>query len=63
MLQCTSQIAMDVVNKCGYELVPHPRYSPDLAPSDYHLFGNLKEHLGGRRLHDNNELTGGALTL
>jgi hypothetical protein len=25
----------------------HPRYSPDLAPSDYHLFGTLKDHLTG----------------
>jgi hypothetical protein len=23
----------------------HPPYSPDLAPSDYHLFGTLKAHL------------------
>jgi [histone H3]-lysine36 N-dimethyltransferase SETMAR len=24
-----------------------PPYSPDLAPSDFHLFPNLKEHLRG----------------
>ena len=27
----------------GYELVPHPAYSPDLAPSDYFLIPNLKK--------------------
>ena len=27
----------------------HPAYSPDLAPSDFHLFGPLKEALRGRR--------------
>jgi hypothetical protein len=27
----------------------HPPYSPDLAPSDYHLFGPLKEALSGMR--------------
>ena len=26
-----------------------PPYSPDLAPSDFHLFGLLKEALRGRR--------------
>jgi histone-lysine N-methyltransferase SETMAR len=26
----------------------HPAHSPDLAPSDFHLFGPLKEALGGR---------------
>jgi len=25
----------------------HPPYSPDLAPSDFHLFGPVKESLGG----------------
>jgi transposase len=25
----------------------HPPYSPDLAPSDYHLIGPLKDHLKG----------------
>jgi histone-lysine N-methyltransferase SETMAR len=27
----------------------HPAYSPDLAPSDFHLFRLLKEALRGRR--------------
>jgi len=31
----------------GWELLQHPPYSPDLAPSDFHLFGPLKEPLGG----------------
>jgi len=26
----------------GWELLQHPPYSPDLAPSDFHLFGPLK---------------------
>jgi hypothetical protein len=31
----------------GWELLSHPPYSPDLAPSDYHLLGPLKYHLRG----------------
>ena len=27
----------------------HPPYSPDLAPSDYHLFGPMKKMLGGQK--------------
>jgi len=34
----------------------HPPYSPDLAPSDYHLFPNLKQHLRGQRFLTDNEL-------
>jgi transposase len=31
----------------GLRLVPHPPYSPDLAPSDFFLFGYVKERLKG----------------
>ncbi len=31
-------------------------YSPDMVPSDYHLFGSLKEHLGGKRFEDEDEI-------
>ena len=33
---------------------PHSPYSPDLAPSDFHLFRNLKELLRGRAFEDDN---------
>ncbi|VDO83773.1 unnamed protein product [Heligmosomoides polygyrus] len=33
----------------GWETVGHPPYSPNLAPSDYHLFRPLKHHLAGRK--------------
>ena len=39
-----------------YELLPHPQYSPDLAPSDYLLFPNLKKWLGGKRFYFNDEI-------
>jgi len=29
----------------GFQLLDHPPYSPDLAPSDYHLFPGLKKQL------------------
>jgi len=33
----------------------HPPYSPDLSPCDYHMFGHLKEALGGQRFDDDDE--------
>ena len=40
----SSQIVRDVLREFWLELLPHPPYSPDLAPSDFFLFSNLKEH-------------------
>ena len=38
-----SVVAMAVVHDYGFEVVDHPLYSPDLAPSDYFLFPNMKK--------------------
>ena len=43
-----SLVAMSAVHDCGFELIDHPPYSPDLAPSDYFLFPNLKKYLAGK---------------
>ena len=45
----TCKVAMDAVERNGYELIPHPAYSPDLAPGDFFLFPNLKKDI--RVLH------------
>ena len=47
---------MDAVERNGYELIPHPAYSPDLAPSDYFLFPNLKKDIRGRHFGSNEEV-------
>jgi len=41
----TSAVATSAVAECSYELLLHPPYSPDLAPSDFYLFPLVKEHL------------------
>ena len=47
---------MDTIQKLKWNILPHPPYSLDLAPSDYHLFSPLKEHLGGKRFRNNEEV-------
>ena len=46
----------DGILELGYELLPHLPYSPDLAPSEYFLFPNLNEWLGGQRFGSNDEI-------
>ena len=42
-----STAPMAAIQNCGFQLVEHPPYSPDLAPSDYYLFSKMKKELGG----------------
>jgi len=42
--------------KLGWVTVPHPPYSPDLAPTDYHLFRSLSNHLREKKFNDENDL-------
>jgi len=37
-------------------VLPHPPYSPDLAPSDFHLFPKLMERLKGQRFSCDEEV-------
>ncbi|CAH2018943.1 unnamed protein product [Acanthoscelides obtectus] len=34
-----------LIERFGWKMVSHPPYSPDLAPSDFHLFPELKKTL------------------
>ena len=44
----TAAHAVETLQKLKFEVLAHPSYSPDLSPSDYHLFGPPKEALRGR---------------
>ena len=54
----TSSVTMATIHKCGFELLPHPPYSPDLAPSDYHLFPQLKRQLSGVHFETDDDVIG-----
>lgn len=52
----SSRVVMAKIKQLRYELLPHPPYSPDLAPCDFFLFPNLKKWLGGKRFRSNDEV-------
>ena len=41
----------------GFQCLHHPLYSPDLTPSDYHLFAGLKKQLKGRHFSSDTKVT------
>jgi len=51
-----SHVGQAAILESVFEEMHHPPYSPDLAPSDYHLFKNLKQHLRGQRFLTDDEL-------
>ena len=48
----TSHHTSQEIEKIGWKVLPHPPYSPDLAPSDFHLFGPLKDAHRGIHFED-----------
>jgi len=51
----TAAATVETEQQLGFEL-QHAPYSPDLAPSDDHIFGPLKEALRGRRFASDEEV-------
>jgi len=45
----TAAHTLETLKQLKWEAMEHPAHSPDLAPSDFHLFGPLKNALRGRR--------------
>jgi len=43
-------------SKMSFECLPHLLYLPDLAPSDFHVSGPLKEAMGGKSFGSDKEV-------
>ena len=42
--------------KLEWEVLPHPPYSPDIAPSDYHLFRAMDNSMQNKEFRNDDEL-------
>ncbi len=52
----TAALVVGLLKNFPWEVFRHSPYSPDFAPSDYHLFPCLKKELGGKRFAMREEL-------
>ena len=52
----TSLLTRQKLLQLGWDIMPHPPYFPDLAPSDYYLFRSLQNFLNGKTFTSNEEV-------
>ena len=52
----TSLITRQKLLELGWDVLPRPPYSPDLAPSDYFLFRSLQNSLNGKNFNNDDDI-------
>jgi transposase len=52
----TARATIDALETLKFEVLPHPPYSPDLAPSNFHFFPHLKRDLKGTHFTSDDEV-------
>ncbi|GFV97394.1 histone-lysine N-methyltransferase SETMAR [Trichonephila clavipes] len=45
----TGMVTQQKLNALGWEVLGHPTYSPDIAPSNYYLLRSLQNYLTGKK--------------
>jgi histone-lysine N-methyltransferase SETMAR len=52
----TSLKTWEAITEFGRTVLPHPPYSPDLSPSDFHLFGARKDAIRGTKFETDDDV-------
>ena len=50
-----AKLTKEKLAKLGWEVLKHPPYSPDLAPSDFYLFLCMSNELNNKQMNFKNE--------
>jgi len=56
----TATATVSTIEELWFECIPHPPHSPNLVPSDYHVFSPLKNVLSGMQFRDDDEVRSAA---
>ena len=52
----TAHSTVATIQDLSFRCLPHLLYSPDLTPSDFHVFGPLKEVMGGKSFRSDEDV-------
>jgi hypothetical protein len=52
----TAHLTINTIHKLNWQVLEHPALSPDLTPSNFHLFGRLKNAIRGRRFVEDDKM-------
>ena len=52
----TIRVTQEKILELDWSVLPHPPYSPDLVPSDYHLFRSLQNSLMGTNFSNEDQV-------
>jgi len=52
----SAHVTTALLEKFKWDILDHPPYSPDFAPSYFHLFLHIKKHLAGKKFDDDDEV-------
>jgi len=52
----TPAVAVAAIRECGFRLLNHPPYSPDLAPTNYGVLRSLKDSIHGHNCYSDEEV-------
>ena len=58
-----TQLMLQKLNELGYEVLFHLPHSPNLLPTDYHIFKHLDSFLQGKCFHNQQEAENGFKSL
>ena len=52
----TARSAVATIQDLSFKCLPHLPYLPDIAPSDFHVFGPLEQAMGGKSFSSDEEV-------
>lgn len=62
VMQKVAKVVKKYLETLKWDILPHPLYSPDIAPSDYWLFRRMQHDLAGHRFTSFAEIENWLLT-